>query len=78
VKESEFLNHQIAHFAFTFPQLMAIGDVFCVRGYWDPPANTSKYAMIEWFKSQMQQVGLVDLRDNLYFPNSSGKCTTIV
>jgi len=51
--------------------LMAIGDVFCVRGYWDPPANTSKYAMIEWFKSQMQQVGLVDLRDNLYFPNSS-------
>ncbi|RLN18196.1 protein COFACTOR ASSEMBLY OF COMPLEX C SUBUNIT B CCB2, chloroplastic [Panicum miliaceum] len=51
--------------------LIAIGDVFCVRGFWDPPANTSKYAMIEWFKSQMQQVGLVDLRDNLYFPNSS-------
>ncbi|PAN48849.1 hypothetical protein PAHAL_9G410100 [Panicum hallii] len=51
--------------------LIAIGDVFCVRGFWDPPANTSKYAIIEWFKSQMQQVGLVDLRDNLYFPNSS-------
>ncbi|RLN41376.1 protein COFACTOR ASSEMBLY OF COMPLEX C SUBUNIT B CCB2, chloroplastic [Panicum miliaceum] len=50
--------------------LIAIGDLFCVRGYWDPPANTSKYAMIEWFKSQMQQVGLVDLRDTLYFPNS--------
>ncbi|KAF8698450.1 hypothetical protein HU200_035190 [Digitaria exilis] len=51
--------------------LIAIGDVLCVRGYWDPPANTSTYAMVEWFKSQMQQVGLVDLRDALYFPNSS-------
>lgn len=51
--------------------LIAIGDVLCVRGYWDPPANTSKYAMIEWFKSQIQQVGLNDLRNALYFPNSS-------
>ncbi|XP_066387619.1 protein COFACTOR ASSEMBLY OF COMPLEX C SUBUNIT B CCB2, chloroplastic-like isoform X3 [Miscanthus floridulus] len=51
--------------------VIAIGDLFCVRGYWNPPANTSKYAMIEWFKSQMQQVGLVDLKDALYFPNSS-------
>ncbi|CAL4923421.1 unnamed protein product [Urochloa decumbens] len=51
--------------------LIAIGDVLCVRGYWDPPADTSKYAMIEWFKSQIQKVGLADLRDALYFPNSS-------
>ncbi|XP_066387544.1 protein COFACTOR ASSEMBLY OF COMPLEX C SUBUNIT B CCB2, chloroplastic-like isoform X2 [Miscanthus floridulus] len=51
--------------------VIAIGDLFCVRGYWNPPANTSKYAMIEWFKSRMQQVGLVDLKDALYFPNSS-------
>ncbi|PWZ54721.1 Protein COFACTOR ASSEMBLY OF COMPLEX C SUBUNIT B CCB2, chloroplastic [Zea mays] len=51
--------------------VIAIGDLLCVRGYWNPPANTSKYSMIEWFKSQMQQVGLVDLRDALYFPNSS-------
>ncbi|EER94628.1 hypothetical protein BDA96_01G344900 [Sorghum bicolor] len=51
--------------------VIAIGDLFCIRGYWNPPANTSKYAMIEWFKSQMQQLGLVDLKDALYFPNSS-------
>ncbi|CAN6288994.1 unnamed protein product [Urochloa humidicola] len=51
--------------------LIAIGDMLCVRGYWDPPADTSKYAMIEWFKNQTQKVGLADLRDVLYFPNSS-------
>ncbi|CAN6294537.1 unnamed protein product [Urochloa humidicola] len=51
--------------------LITIGDMLCVRGYWDPPADTSKYAMIEWFKSQIQKVGLADLRDALYFPNSS-------
>ncbi|WVZ57421.1 hypothetical protein U9M48_007808 [Paspalum notatum var. saurae] len=51
--------------------VIAIGDVLCVRGYWNPPANTSKYAMIEWFKRQMQLAGLVDLRNVLYFPNSS-------
>uniref|UniRef100_A0A804LMF4 Protein COFACTOR ASSEMBLY OF COMPLEX C SUBUNIT B CCB2, chloroplastic n=1 Tax=Zea mays TaxID=4577 RepID=A0A804LMF4_MAIZE len=53
--------------------VIAIGDLLCVRGYWNPPANTSKYSTIEWFKSQMQQLGLVDLRGALYFPNSSGK-----
>uniref|UniRef100_A0A804LME9 Protein COFACTOR ASSEMBLY OF COMPLEX C SUBUNIT B CCB2, chloroplastic n=1 Tax=Zea mays TaxID=4577 RepID=A0A804LME9_MAIZE len=51
--------------------VIAIGDLLCVRGYWNPPANTSKYSTIEWFKSQMQQLGLVDLRGALYFPNSS-------
>ncbi|KAL6905212.1 hypothetical protein ACP4OV_002813 [Aristida adscensionis] len=51
--------------------LIAVGNVLCIRGYWDPPADSSKYAMIEWFRSQMQQGGLVDLRDALYFPNFS-------
>ncbi|KAL6641333.1 hypothetical protein ACP70R_019514 [Stipagrostis hirtigluma subsp. patula] len=51
--------------------LIAVGNMLCVRGYWDPPADTSKYATIEWFRSQMQQVGLVDLRDALYFSNIS-------
>lgn len=30
--------------------------------------------MIEWFKSQMQEAGIVDLREDLYFPTFSGKC----
>lgn len=46
----------------------------CIRGYWDPPEDISKYAMIEWFKSQMQEAGIVDLREDLYFPTFSGKC----
>ncbi|TVU31960.1 hypothetical protein EJB05_23674, partial [Eragrostis curvula] len=51
--------------------LIAIGNVLCARGYWDPPADTSKYAMTEWFKNQMVQAGLVDLKDALYLPNFS-------
>lgn len=51
--------------------LIAIGNVLCIRGYWDPPADISRYAMIEWFKSHMEQAGLVDLREALYFPNFS-------
>lgn len=51
--------------------LIAIGNVLCIRGYWDPPADISKYAMIEWFKSQMEQAGLVNLSSALYLPNFS-------
>uniref|UniRef100_A0A0E0M9W4 Protein COFACTOR ASSEMBLY OF COMPLEX C SUBUNIT B CCB2, chloroplastic n=1 Tax=Oryza punctata TaxID=4537 RepID=A0A0E0M9W4_ORYPU len=51
--------------------LISIGNQFCIRGYWDPPEDISKYAMIEWFKSQMQEAGIVDLREALYFPTFS-------
>jgi hypothetical protein len=58
-------------------QLIAVGDMLCIRGYWDPPADTPKSAMIEWFKSQMEQAGLVDLRSELYLPSFSGKCAAL-
>uniref|UniRef100_J3N479 Protein COFACTOR ASSEMBLY OF COMPLEX C SUBUNIT B CCB2, chloroplastic n=1 Tax=Oryza brachyantha TaxID=4533 RepID=J3N479_ORYBR len=48
--------------------LIAIGSQLCIRGYWDPPEKISKYAMIEWFKSQMQEAGIIDLREALYIP----------
>uniref|UniRef100_A0A0E0R1J1 Protein COFACTOR ASSEMBLY OF COMPLEX C SUBUNIT B CCB2, chloroplastic n=1 Tax=Oryza rufipogon TaxID=4529 RepID=A0A0E0R1J1_ORYRU len=51
--------------------LISIGKQLCIRGYWDPPEDISKYAMIEWFKSQMQEAGIVDLREDLYFPTFS-------
>uniref|UniRef100_A0A0D9XLP6 Protein COFACTOR ASSEMBLY OF COMPLEX C SUBUNIT B CCB2, chloroplastic n=1 Tax=Leersia perrieri TaxID=77586 RepID=A0A0D9XLP6_9ORYZ len=51
--------------------LIAIGNQLCVRGYWDQPEDISKYAMIEWFKSQVQEAGITDLREVLYFPTSS-------
>ncbi|XP_062200758.1 protein COFACTOR ASSEMBLY OF COMPLEX C SUBUNIT B CCB2, chloroplastic [Phragmites australis] len=70
-EEMAWVSYVLLRNTNTTSVLIAIGDVLCIRGYWDPPADTSKYAMIEWFKSQMQQVGLVDLRDALYFPNFS-------
>ncbi|XP_037409959.1 protein COFACTOR ASSEMBLY OF COMPLEX C SUBUNIT B CCB2, chloroplastic-like isoform X2 [Triticum dicoccoides] len=51
--------------------LIAIDNVLCIRGYWDPPADISKYAMIDWFKSQMEQAGLDNLSSALYIPNFS-------
>ncbi|CAM0956418.1 unnamed protein product [Alopecurus aequalis] len=51
--------------------LIAVGDVLCIRGYWDPPADILKHAMIEWFKSQMEQAGLIDLSNALYLPSFS-------
>lgn len=62
---------------FALCQLIAIGDVLCIRGYWNPPADISKYAMLDWFKSQMEQAGLDNLSSVLYFPNFSGKCIVI-
>ncbi|KAF6983866.1 hypothetical protein CFC21_001963 [Triticum aestivum] len=51
--------------------LIAIDNVLCIRGYWNPPADISKYAMIDWFKSQMEQAGLDNLSSALYIPNFS-------
>ena len=62
---------------FALCQLIAIDNVLCIRGYWDPPADISKYAMIDWFKSQMEQAGLDNLSSALYFPNFSGKCIVL-
>ncbi|KAM0897089.1 hypothetical protein ACQ4PT_022766 [Festuca glaucescens] len=53
--------------------LIAVGDVLCIRGYWDPPADIPKNGMIEWFKSQMEQAGLVNLSSALYLPSFSGE-----
>ncbi|KAK3156953.1 hypothetical protein QOZ80_2AG0114280 [Eleusine coracana subsp. coracana] len=51
--------------------LILIGNMLCVRGYWDPPADTSKYAMTEWFKNQVLEIGFIDLKEALYLPNFS-------
>ncbi|KAL5224967.1 hypothetical protein ABZP36_011606 [Zizania latifolia] len=51
--------------------LIVIGNQLCIRGYWDPPEDVSKYAMIEWFKSQTQEAGIIGLKEALYFPTFS-------
>ncbi|XP_076928800.1 protein COFACTOR ASSEMBLY OF COMPLEX C SUBUNIT B CCB2, chloroplastic-like isoform X2 [Bidens hawaiensis] len=53
--------------------LITVSDVLCVRGYWNTPKNMdiSKDRAIDWFKEQIQRVGLVNLTDMLYFPKRS-------
>ncbi|PWA98394.1 hypothetical protein CTI12_AA019860 [Artemisia annua] len=53
--------------------LISVDDVLCVRGYWNTPKNMdlSKDKAVEWFKEQMQRIGLFDLTDTLYFPQRS-------
>ncbi|KAJ0564752.1 putative cofactor assembly of complex C subunit B, CCB2/CCB4 [Helianthus annuus] len=53
--------------------LISVHDVLCVRGYWNTPKgmDLSKDRAVEWFKEQMQRVGLVNLTDTLYFPQRS-------
>nr|GFD56182.1 protein cofactor assembly of complex C subunit B CCB2, chloroplastic [Tanacetum cinerariifolium] len=53
--------------------LISVNDVLCVRGYWNTPKNMdlSKNKAVEWFKEQMQRIGLSDLTDTLYFPQRS-------
>ena len=67
----------MSHLRFASCQLIAVGDVLCIRGYWDPPSDIPKYAMIEWFKTQMEQAGLIDLSSSLYLPSFSGKCAVL-
>ncbi|KAK6936414.1 Cofactor assembly of complex C subunit B, CCB2/CCB4 [Dillenia turbinata] len=50
--------------------LILLGDVLCVRGYWDTPEDASKAQVLDWFKRQIVQIGLSGLKEALYFPQS--------
>ncbi|OAY78897.1 Protein COFACTOR ASSEMBLY OF COMPLEX C SUBUNIT B CCB2, chloroplastic [Ananas comosus] len=52
----------------TMSVLIRVNNALCIRGYWNTPEDVSRVAMIELFKSQIQQSGLLDLKDALYFP----------
>ncbi|KAF8379425.1 hypothetical protein HHK36_028860 [Tetracentron sinense] len=54
----------------TISVLISIQDALCVRGYWNTPEDVSKASIIDWFKRQIDQLGLSDLKDTLYFPQS--------
>lgn len=54
----------------TMSVAIAVQDALCVRGYWNTPENYSKAQLLEWFKSQIKQVGLLELKDMLYFPQT--------
>lgn len=55
----------------TMSVLIAVQDALCVRGYWNTPEDVSKAQILEWFKTQIKQMGFLDLKDALYFPQST-------
>lgn len=62
----------ITHGFILFHQAIVVQDTFCLRGYWNTPENLSKDQIVEWFKSQIQQLGFLDLKEALYFPQNPG------
>ncbi|XP_031494051.1 protein COFACTOR ASSEMBLY OF COMPLEX C SUBUNIT B CCB2, chloroplastic [Nymphaea colorata] len=50
--------------------LIFVQDLLCVRGYWNVPADFSKERLLQWFKIKIEDIGLLELKDTLYFPQS--------
>ncbi|KAJ8771437.1 hypothetical protein K2173_026614 [Erythroxylum novogranatense] len=72
----------------TIAALICVEGELCVRGYWNTPDNYSKAELPDWFKRQIEIIGLSDLKDPLYFPKTAefqswemlpeGTCTLLV
>ncbi|KAI3876175.1 hypothetical protein MKW98_029127 [Papaver atlanticum] len=55
----------------TVSVLISAQGALCVRGYWNSPDSASKAQILEWLERQIQQIGLSDLKDTLYFPQGA-------
>ncbi|PSR93408.1 Protein COFACTOR ASSEMBLY OF COMPLEX C SUBUNIT B like [Actinidia chinensis var. chinensis] len=55
----------------TISVLISVQDALCVRGYWNIPRDVSKVDALDWFHKQIQRIGLSDLKETLYFPQSA-------
>ncbi|KAL7146385.1 hypothetical protein ABFS83_06G037300 [Erythranthe nasuta] len=51
--------------------LVSVGDVICVRGYWNTPKALSKEDIPDWFTKQSQTVGFSSLKDTMYFQQAA-------
>ncbi|WCJ36595.1 hypothetical protein M5689_017786 [Euphorbia peplus] len=51
--------------------LISVQGELCVRGYWNTPENLSKAQVIDWFKREIESIGLIDLKETLYFPQTT-------
>lgn len=49
--------------------ILARGEL-CVRGFWNVPDGVSKDNVLDWFQSNIEETGLSDLTDSLYFPQT--------
>ncbi|XP_019200161.1 PREDICTED: protein COFACTOR ASSEMBLY OF COMPLEX C SUBUNIT B CCB2, chloroplastic-like isoform X2 [Ipomoea nil] len=55
----------------TISVLISTQDALCVRGYWTTPQDVAKADVCNWFEKQIQQLGLLNLKDTLYFPQAT-------
>ncbi|XP_024028636.1 protein COFACTOR ASSEMBLY OF COMPLEX C SUBUNIT B CCB2, chloroplastic isoform X1 [Morus notabilis] len=55
----------------TMAVLISIQGELCVRGYWNTPTDVSKTDLLDWFGRQIEQFGISDVKDTLYFPQIS-------
>lgn len=55
-----------------FLQLISIQGELCVRGYWNCPGQMSKAQLHDWFKRKVDEIGLTDVKETLYFPQYAG------
>ncbi|KAJ0099856.1 hypothetical protein Patl1_20071 [Pistacia atlantica] len=51
--------------------LISFRGELCIRGYWNTPDGSSKTQLVEWFERQIEKIGLSDLKESLYFPQSA-------
>ncbi|CAK7337201.1 unnamed protein product [Dovyalis caffra] len=51
--------------------LISIEGQLCVRGYWKTPDTMSKDQVLDWFKGQIENIGLSEVKDSLYFPQTT-------
>ncbi|RAL51397.1 hypothetical protein DM860_010899 [Cuscuta australis] len=55
----------------TFSVLISAQDALCVRGYWKTPQDVSKDDACNWVEKQILKLGLISLKDTLYFPQTT-------
>ncbi|KAJ0968839.1 hypothetical protein J5N97_021716 [Dioscorea zingiberensis] len=54
----------------TMSVLIIVEDALCIRGYWNTPEDFSKTQIIDQFEEQIKQIGFLDLKEMVYFPQS--------
>ncbi|XP_010537208.1 PREDICTED: protein COFACTOR ASSEMBLY OF COMPLEX C SUBUNIT B CCB2, chloroplastic-like [Tarenaya hassleriana] len=60
----------------TIAVMISVRGELCVRGYWNSPVQMSKAQLLDWFKRKVDEIGLSDVKDTLYFPqNNSGSAS---
>lgn len=56
----------------TVAVMISIQGELCVRGYWNCPGQMLKAQLHDWFKRKVDEIGLADVKETLYFPQYAG------